>query len=400
MINELLRTIRIMLGSSPVSLCTAVDANGNGSVHISEYTAALTQALGGCGCLDSGSVSQTLSMASFTLSTAAGPVVFDLFSASVARGFSGSLPITTTHMGQISGFNIDLLYPTQIMASPVCTQNTALIPLPPGFSLQSNEIAPGRLRLILNIDPLVHPAPTFPQGTVMTCAAQIFENAPTGTYTISADRIAVTDATTDYVPASVDNGTIQVVGDSCAVGPPSGRGDLVVLLPVAVLLVARRLRFRFLTAMLAIMVWSSAVAQVQEVPRAASGRWSPDAETLAERSAGVVSDSSQWQWYLSDITRDGLAIQGRFAITGGRFLNAGTFEGRVVVPDGRVEGLFMDDGGARVATLTGTVTRDGLEGKVVTSRGESSTWSWTAPNPTAWRAVAMQLGFAVDQKGP
>jgi len=399
MINELIRAIRIMQGSASITTCSALDADGNGSAHISEVIGAVTQAREGCRCLNSGSVSATLSMASFTLSSAAGPVVFDLFSASGPRGSSGSFPITTTHTGQISGFNIDLLYPSNVLTAPACTQNTALIQSPPGFRLQSAEIEPGRLRILVVAEPMVDPQPTFPQGTVMTCTAQILSTSPLGTFPLTAERIAVSDATTGYVPASVDNGSIEVTGGGCAVGPPSNDSFGLALFLITPLLWIGRKRFRYLLAMLLVtLVGASASARAQDLPRAVTGRWSPDAETLSERSAGVASDSSQWRWYLSDIQRDGLTLRGRFAITGARFLNAGTFEGRVIVPAGRVEGVFVDSDGTRVATLSGRVTDDGVEGEVVTSRGESSAWSWTAPNPPAWRAASIQFGFVAEQK--
>jgi hypothetical protein len=48
-VNELVLGVGIALGSQPAAACTAMDANGNGTVEITELISAVTAALNGCG---------------------------------------------------------------------------------------------------------------------------------------------------------------------------------------------------------------------------------------------------------------------------------------------------------------------------------------------------------------
>jgi hypothetical protein len=104
---------------------------------------------------------------------------------------------------------------------------------------------------------------------------------------------------------------------------------------------------------------------------ARNGRW------RSER-AGRVSAAEDQPWYvqLQHNTDDG-TISGHLSVVGSGLFSDGTISGHV---DGRsVTGVVTDDGGAQLATFTGTVSPTGMSGTYLTTDGDSGSWSYDDP---------------------
>jgi hypothetical protein len=229
----------------------------------------------------------------------------------------------------------------------------------------------------------------------MTCSYDIVVDAPFGTYTISATRVDSCDVSGGALSTVVLPGTVEVLDPCCcAVGPGKAR-------PVDLLLFAlfpsglwlrRRAKGALRKHMLAILCLVTVLYPASPIharePRAASGAW-----TFTERgeTTGLATRESARRWYLSDIHHEGDTFSARLAMTGGSPFGVGTLDGRLVFPGGRIYAEITDDAGRHVATVTGWVTRSGLEGRFDGIEGQRGSWTWTAPGAATWAALYEEI---------
>jgi len=412
-VDELVTMVTIALGTAPLSGCVAGDSNSDGGITVDEIILAVSKALSGC--TSAGPTPGTLSLS-------AG---FEVWSASGTAGSTVTFPISVAGgNGQLSAFNLDLVFRTDLITAPVCAKDTRL---PANHQLQANpNLGAGAQRLML-LDQTTYPAPTFTDGTVIICHAQIVAGAAAGTYpvSVSATRLTAADGTGRQMPsAATASGSITVLSSggtttnntsSCYVTtsystivPPTPQSDrlMVLAFPAALWCIRRRQRRAVRVVVLALAsVLLATMAPAQSLP-ATGGSWTlmtpgvPDPRVVAP-AAGIPSPATlQLQqafqhaglggngavaarsWHVRNVEVSGTTASGRLALVGASFLSVGRFRG-ALLPGGRFEGTLTDDDGREVATVSAHLTPDGIRGELRAANGETGQWLWRAPGPAA-----------------
>lgn len=274
---------------------------------------------------------------------------------------------------------------------------------------------------------------TFPDGAVAVCMATL--TGPAGSSAaIGMSNVRVSDAQGFSIPATVNAGSVKVLGASggasgCAsIGHDSSKGATLLVLPL-LLLIGRRW---FAQVLLLITVFSligtvagaaqsfgvsgtwkstrtKSTTEAAAKRRAASGGFAEDQLNQRLEAAGVPTPvpAASPVWLAWDITktqrrlaRARAAVQGRLVVVGGNsFASANSRSSSC--RGGRFKGSVLDPNHHVVANIRGIVTPRGIRGTFrATSTGERGRFSWTAPNREDFKATYRKLlatGAAVSR---
>jgi hypothetical protein len=161
-VSELVKGVNIALGGTPAIECDPLDDNASNTVVIAEVLDGVGNAMDRCPDEGTASVGDGGG-------ASAGPVEvsLDIFDSEGLRGTTPGFAITSAHAIDLAGVNFDLLYPAGVITEPTCALDSH-IPAPPpsscrpplcpaGFSLRRQSVEPGRLRLIVLMEPLAYP---------------------------------------------------------------------------------------------------------------------------------------------------------------------------------------------------------------------------------------------------
>lgn len=225
-INELIAGVNMALYGASCVICFDTCARvedgvcvspPNARVDINELIGAVNRALNGCPALaaptPAGETAAPEAMplaagsASPAPTAAAWPVVVKLSSPSGTRGDTVLFDIVVLNgVGRPASLNADLVYPATAIAKPQCSVD---IGLTGGQDLTASEVDTDRERLLL-FTSAAYPQPTFGDGAVAHCTAEILADAPLGTYALSAANVTVADSFGGILDAVVTEGTLTV----------------------------------------------------------------------------------------------------------------------------------------------------------------------------------------------
>jgi len=146
-----------------------------------------------------------LSLSLFPVSSMAGVAALDLPTVNGPKGTTVTLPVTLTNGSGIgiSGFNMDILYDSAVLATPTATLSTALSNA--GFLLVSNAQVPGALRLgIIGIG-------VMSDGVAVNLSFAVSATAVPGTSTTLVNTVQAIDGVGNHVATTGTNGVINII---------------------------------------------------------------------------------------------------------------------------------------------------------------------------------------------
>jgi hypothetical protein len=420
-ISELITGVNIVLGASPVSSCFAMDPGNDGSVTIAEVIQAVINSLQGCPALPRPTATPAALSAQFLISSITGkPGDTKTFGVAVvnANGFTPSC----------AGLQLDLNFPANVLSQPACVINSSALP---NFTLDTSMISGGRLRTFIHSTQMgdLNTFTVVSTGVVLyTCTTQVLSNAPLGTYALSGTLNVMSDPTGNAVTTSVSPGTITIntSGGSCAITGPadSGAGVWALLVPLAVLLTARRKNTcRFvcvaLSAILGVLIFSTAAwsqdggtdvegeltiiqpGTCESVPTACEAAAASANSALQSSVVDPEVQRAAPRWLAFNVQRSGTEVTGQVMVVGSSAFGVGTFTGGIVSSDGSLTGEVSDVEGNLIAVITGQLTANGLIAEMQASNEERAVVSFAAPLSSSWsdRAVEALQAFSNNLYG-